>query len=477
VSKLSQCAWSRPAQGIQSLAVVYALAYLASLNIVSCAKATESGGDNCSKPSDCPAGKQCNVATGQCEAPVVFGSGGSGSITTSGTGSSSGTDGSGGGSTVGTLPPSEGGVRQVDPQVPTDLAADACSGWTTELESLPAILEFVLDSSLSMAERKQGNNWVTNGGSGQSKWEICRDSVKQCLDGLSPSVAVGEVFFPNHAIAGNYTSPQSPTVCFDPSNAVPIGILGSTASPQRAALAGALDGVQAAGNTPTWEAYYYAVTQMQIARQTFEGQPYVVLMTDGIPTYGQSCVGSGREDGLVPTQPIVDLITAAWGVGIKTFVIGSPGSENGANKTDSRGWLSRAAREGHTDTPGCSDSGPNYCHMDMSQSPDFSATLRAGLGVISSQLGNCEYAMPSSPSPDQVVDVSKLNVFVTNDSGTYLVMPSTQADCTEGWQIVDGNIKLCPASCDRAQADFSAHVQILAGCSTPEVIAALPPIT
>jgi hypothetical protein len=475
MSKLSKRNWSRPGPQMQALAVAFALVSIASLNSISCAKATETGADECNKPTDCPKGQQCNA--GRCEAAGVFGSGGTGSGNTSGTGSSPGTDGNGGGSTVGTIPPSEGGVREVDPQVPKDLANDACSGWTTELETLPAILEFVLDTSLSMTERKQGNNWVVNGGSGQSKWEICRDSVKQCLDGLSPSVAVGEVFFPNHAIAGNYTSIQLATTCFSTSNAVAIDTLGPMSSTQRAALTGALDGVQANGNTPTWEAYTEAVKRMEAAMQTFEGQPYVVLMTDGIPTYGEGCVGSGREDGLVPTDPIVGLITNAWGNGIKTFVIGSPGSENGANNTDSRGWLSRAAREGHTDTAGCSDSGPNYCHMDMSQSPDFSAALREGLGVISSQLGNCEYAMPTSPSADQVVDVSKLNVFVANNSGTYLIMPSTQADCTEGWQIVDGVIKLCPASCDRAQADSSAHVQILAGCSTPEVIAALPPIT
>ncbi len=102
--------------------------------------------------------------------------------------------------------------------------------------------------------------------------------------------------------------------------------------------------------------------------------------------------------------------------------------------------------------------------MDLTQSTDFGAALRDGLGVITSQLGNCQYQMPTPPA-GEVVDVNQLSVFVQSSFGTYYVQSSTQLDCTDGRQLVDGTIQLCPATCERAQSDAFANVQILAGCA------------
>jgi hypothetical protein len=366
----------------------------------------------------------------------------------------------------------------VDRQVLTDLAQNACSGWTTELETLPAVLEFVIDTSYSMAEKKsQGTTWNLQG-QGTTKWQITHDALIPAIDGLGASIAAGATFFPNHAIVNGqgFTTPQPVSACFDPSNAVPIDQLGAAGSAQRTALADAINAISPNGNTPTYEAYAYAVGQMQQAT-SFTGQKYMVLMTDGVPTFGQGCVGNGTENvgNNIPTDPIIQAISAAATAGIKTFVIGAPGSQDGIGGADARPWLSAAATAGQTATSGCSDTGtPNFCHMDMTQQPDFSTALRDGLGVISSQLATCQYAIPDPPSADQLVDLNQLNVFVVNAQGTFLVLPSTQADCTEGWRIVDNKIELCQASCDRSMADASASVQILAGCTTQEVIDAIP---
>lgn len=436
---------------------------------VPCSTGTHCGNDgtctaDCASDSDCPSGNVCQKNAGLCS--VFANNGGSGNSITNPSGATSGT-----------LPPSQGGIQEVDPSVPRELAANACSGWATELETVPAVLEFVLDTSYSMAEKKvQGTTWNLQG-QGQTKWQITHDALVSAIDGLGADVAAGIVFFPNHAIISGqrFTQEQDPSACFNPSNRIGIDLMGASGSAHRTELTNGLNGIQPNGNTPTYEAYYYAVTQMLEANQ-FEGQKYMVLLTDGVPTFGKGCTGTGQEqaDNIIPTDPIIGLIQSATEVGINTFVIGAPGSQDGIDGADARPWLSAAARAGKTAPDACSDNGsPRFCHMDMTQAADFGAELRSGLGVITSQLGSCQYGMPEPP-PGESIDVNQLNVFVSNSGGTFLILPSTESACTEGWRIVDGKIELCPDSCNRAESDPGARVQILAGCTTAEVIENIP---
>lgn len=444
------------------------IAAVLSLASFSCSKENSGGdetGKSCTTDSDCSTGRQCDVKQGVCVNATGLAPDGSGGTTS-------------GGITVGTLKPGDGGITEVDPLFITGIQDNACSGWTTELETLPAALEFVVDTSYSMAEGlESGTTWSLQG-SGPTKWQITHDALVPALDDLSPTLSVGMVFFPNHAIVNRtYTTPQPVTACFDSSNNVPVDLLEDADSTQRMTLKDALDAISPNGNTPTFEAYAFGVTQMQ-AVEGFEGRKFMVLMTDGVPTFGAGCVGNGTEsaNNVIPTDPIIELVTNAASAGIKTFVIGAPGSQDGISGADARPWLSAAAQAGQTATVGCSNDGSTeFCHMDMTQSSDFSAALRAGLGTISTQLGSCKYAIPTPP-PGEVVDFNQLSVFVLNATGTYFVQSSAQANCTEGWQLADDTIQLCPDTCDRAQADASASVQILAGCAEA-VQEGLSPIT
>ncbi len=117
----------------------------------------------------------------------------------------------------------------------------------------------------------------------------------------------------------------------------------------------------------------------------------MVLITDGLPTLTLECMGDVDDGGgfggggmpqPVDSQPIVDEISQAREDGVRTFLIGSPGSEGG------REWMSEAAILGATAAAGCRLDGDPYRHMDMTTAPDFSAALRAGLRQIRAN-GSC----------------------------------------------------------------------------------------
>jgi hypothetical protein len=131
--------------------------------------------------------------------------------------------------------------------------------------------------------------------------------------------------------------------------------------------------------------------------------------------------------------------------------------------------LSRAAKAGGTDVPGCTDDGPNFCHLDMTEEPDFAAALSAGLGAIAGQINTCTYSVP--PPPDgQEIDLSKVNLIVTAGDESQLVLPDDMGDCSEGWQLnADQQIVLCADTCTRVQQDGGATVKLLFGCASGEI--------
>jgi len=186
---------------------------------------------------------------------------------------------------------------------------------------------------------------------------------------------------------------------------------------------------------------------------------FQLLITDGQPTIAQGCSNPNGDISEVDPAPIVQAVTDAWSQhGVKTFIIGSPGSENG------RTWLSQATVAGQTPASGCAVGGPNYCHMDMTTAPDFSAALRAGLVQVTSQIASCTYSLPTSAA-GQTLDLTQISVIANLSSGIHLLIQDTSGDCTVGWQFDDQkNIKLCAQTCAQIQADPTATVDVAIVC-------------
>jgi hypothetical protein len=327
---------------------------------------------------------------------------------------------------------------------------EGCVGLSASGERLPAVLEVLVDTSGSMNDEAPGMN--------ESKWTVTRSALLAAIDGMPKDIALGVTFYPN--------VPQNAEPCFDRQSAVAIDLLGPPGSAHRRAIEQAFASKLPEGGTPTHDAYQYAVSELLASRAS--GRRFLVLITDGVPTFSLGCVGGmgggffgGFMQQPVDAAPLVEEARTALGSDVRTFVIGSPGSD------DARESLSRMAESGGTGKPACSHAGPDYCHFDMTSEGDLAAGLDASLSIIASAASTCEYAVPEAPD-GSVLDSGKVNLVVTPPGGGQeLVAQSGDASCQEGWQYAENGslIRLCPNTCERIRSE-QGQVSIQFGCLT-----------
>jgi hypothetical protein len=363
-----------------------------------------------------------------------------------------------------------GGTIELTPEEVEDINNAACAGWVGEGENLPAILQLVVDVSGSMEEDAPGG--------GGSKWDVTREALRDALVALPASAAVGVLYYPNRNNELS-TEPRDVDECVNVDAMIPIDLLGAQGSGHRDNLDESLDDANTGSYTPTHDAYKYAL-ENGLQPYNSQANKFMLLITDGAPTMALQCIGEEGDGGGMgmgggnivdqPTAPIVDEVAGAMAAGVRTFIIGSPGSEVSSNGDDKRPWMSEAAQVGGTAAAGCSTNGPNFCHMDMTQEPDFAAALVAGLGAVVGQIiDQCEFSFPTPP-PGETIDPEKTTLIVQTSSGAKVVMPDNQGDCSEGWQLtMAGRIQLCPASCEELKTDPTATVQLLFGCAVDQL--------
>ncbi|MBN1608609.1 MAG: VWA domain-containing protein [Polyangiaceae bacterium] len=350
-----------------------------------------------------------------------------------------------------------------------------CEAQSIAAEVAPAAIMLVVDTSFSMTDRDFPS---TNG---LSKWAATQQALREALQAMPPQYAVGLIFFPN-------TPQTTPPPCFV-ENLVEIAPL---TDEHLADLDDAMANHDAAGYTPTQEAWKYAYNELQAWSPDdplYESaERYIVVITDGVPTRGNECeMPPGRVVALARSQymPLIEAADDAFiNGGIGTFVIGSPGSEDdtqGNLTYDSgedyiaREMLSAFAIAGGTAREGCSNSGAPYCHFDMTTETDFVPALVATLGTIAQSVVSCTYTIP---------EPSTVNVFLDHDPDTFTVeyYPNGASSpenltrvaegkaCTEGWQLSEDEtqIELCPDTCTRVKADPFAAIQVHFRCVTPQ---------
>jgi len=360
-------------------------------------------------------------------------------------------------------------MTPLTPQLRDQLMDSSCSAWYGEGQNTGTALELIVDVSSSMGAA------AANTGS-LSKWEVARTTLQDVFDHLPQSTELGVLFFPNRATSQNNTTESlDVSSCVNVSASIPIGALGKTGSALRQLIADRFKAATPQGGTPTEDAIGFALNNSVIPAIASQSgaQTYMILLTDGQPTISGGCRGQGDESTAVDYQPIIELISEAWSeYGVRTFVIGAPGSERDVvSGSDVRYWLSHAASAGHTPiTSDCSDTGlPNFCHYDMSQVPDFTASFERALQTITGLVLSCSFALPSLAAGD-TVDPNALNVvYEVNDAQNQeLLVARTDANCTgDGWYLDSTNsVVLCPKACATIQQNPDAELHIIGGCQS-----------
>jgi len=277
-----------------------------------------------------------------------------------------------------------------------------------------------------------------------SKWELTRAALEQAFDALQSSGVEASV--------GLSMFPVASSLCdVVDTPAVPVAPLDDA---HNSALDAFLATVEPSGNTPLAGATILSYAHLfdQLKAGAFEGNVFVVLLTDGFET----C----KLDELAKLLD-QDVPNAHELLGIRTFVIGAPGSE------EARSLLSRIAWAGGTPaTDDCvhSEDPPELgdCHFDMTESQDFAADLASALEQISGTVLTCELDVPTNPTGGGV-DLNQVNVDINE-------APYDRVDCApgeSGWQYNDDKTRiiLCGAACDAAKQE-NASVSIVLGCPT-----------
>jgi hypothetical protein len=390
------------------------------------------------------------------------------SIFQGGAGSGTGSNTSTGSTSSGNILP--GASTTVDGTIPVDVNAvtevlnnpdTACQGSAVEAEAEPALLLFLVDVSGSM-------NLTSPTTKGQTKWVVTRDSLKTSIQGLPSTYGIGLKYYPNMAIVQELTNARDPSACVNSSNDVALAL---ATDAQQSTVAAALDGIAPndKGATPTHDAYKLAVEEL--ANSTLPiTRRYIVFITDGQPTQSEGCIGKGVMCEPSPTDPIIASIEQAWtDHQIKTFVVGSPGSEkNECTSADVRDWLSKAARAGQTQpAEGCSDTAAPYCHFDLSQAADFGTAMSDALRKITASVLSCLYGVPAADA-GKTLDPNLVNMFFSDGLGNYKqLLPDDLGTCEKGWSYTDStktSVQICGETCKLLQESSQASLQILFGC-------------
>jgi hypothetical protein len=348
----------------------------------------------------------------------------------------------------------------LDPDASTGSSfGDANCGASTYANAVPASILVVLDRSGSMS-----------GGDGvPDKWGPAVSAMNAMMAGASPDLGVGLLPFP----AGNFDSsglalclfspsPQCDALfadggCMDvdPTPVVAVGPLSTTQAPISSWLAA--NGPN--GGTPTLHALKTAYTIMRDL--PVDGERFVLLMTDGEPNVHLQAMGplpeSNIECGQLSNIEAEALNASSGSPSVKTFVIGSPGSEPAGQ------FLSQVALNGLTPkSPDCNPAAKD-CHYQIGQA-NYQTDLQAALDKITGTISDCIFEIPQGTD---MVDPDKVNVVVETSGGTIETYkdPAHQ----DGWDYTDPShttVQLYGPACEAYKAEKGSKVSILLGCET-----------
>jgi hypothetical protein len=347
---------------------------------------------------------------------------------------------------------------EVCPQLP---GGATCAARSFVSPQLPASVLFVVDRSGSMTCNAPPVQSVESCNldpkrldpKAPSRWEITTAALDETFGSLMGSAAaVGLSMF---SVDGYCGVDSTPTVGLD------------VVSPrQHDALSMAMHSAEPAGGTPivgaVISAYHHLHEELHAS-----GNRFVVLITDGEESCGNTGDAQNQADLSAARSRLLQTeVQKARMANIRTFVVGTPGSEG------ARAFLSELAFQGGTARAtscnhGASDASTGDCHFDLTTERDFSSVLASTLGKIGSEARGCEFQSPGGGAGES------LNVQIRTSGTPPKCLPLAAAGCNqEGYayhrredgSIDYGRVELCGSACEQVKADPSAVVDVILGC-------------
>ncbi|MCL2825766.1 MAG: VWA domain-containing protein [Polyangiaceae bacterium] len=272
------------------------------------------------------------------------------------------------------------------------------------------------------------------------------------LKSFKPTPGVGVLFFNNNDLCG---IPDGPAV-----------LVKELTTAHFNALKAEVDKQNAKGETPIIGALMRSYNYFHENAADFEGNRFVVLLTDG----SETCDKDNKEF-------LLEKVELAAAIGIRTFVMGVPGSEG------ERSFLSQIAKLGETAPEDCSFSATDptvgNCHMDMTdESLTFADELSKNLEKISLVALSCVIDVPE-PKSGETVKPDMVNVIYweggveSDDIADGIVPQDYNTECSDpknqGWQYAPGDqskIVLCGELCEKVKNDNKAIVAVTLDCPT-----------
>jgi len=338
-------------------------------------------------------------------------------------------------------------------------AGGAGCGFTSFAADPPLVnVLLVVDRSLSMSDKPTGF--------ASDKWTALRGALDATLTQTKTKISFGLDLFPFSGKNGQALSNS----CEMPTGAsVPVPVQAGTKSAPL--ILAALDANPPEGQTPTAAALTRALAYYTTgAGRALQGDKYVLLATDGGPNCDAAltCAAAtctvnldgkcpanlnccdAKIDKLGPTNCLdedasVAAVTNLSKAGIKTIVVGIPGTEAYTNTLDAL-----AAQSG-VDNP---DAPPSYFAVSaQSGVTGLSTTLEH---ITTGLIKSCELDLASAPP-----DLNKLYVVVDGVALT--------RDDPDGWTIPDPKvsppvIEITGKTCQKLETQGAEYINVTYGC-------------
>ncbi|MGE5787517.1 MAG: vWA domain-containing protein [Myxococcales bacterium] len=345
--------------------------------------------------------------------------------------------------------------------------SDVCSATETAADYSHINMLIVLDKSLSMT--------ATPAGDTKTKWVGATEALQQALNPNEPLVSYGFILYP-------YAAPVAATSCELSGGEEAVNVKIGAASESVPKIVQLMKDTTPGGGTPTASALRAAFQYYtQGGGMALDGQKYVLLVTDGGPNCNAalscqtdtctadldksgSCGDPTKMDtsccnpinkvpgGVDPQalcldhEAVKDQLNALRGQGIKTFVIGIPGTEAYASFLDGFADAGGVPVTPTTEKP--------HRYYEVKNQAEL---LTAFKTITTSLVRDCNVKLAEKP-----LDLSKINVAVDCAE-----LPQKTGEVVN-WEYLSAtqSIEIKGAKCEAIKSVGAKRIDVVNGCPT-----------